>query len=150
MRIRHAMNGITDWWISVSHIKLDACYSLTLIHERQKYGWPFQITKEGYRSNIQSSVVMITMRFCGKTHIFIHAFYAWCIFRSIKFNANKTLFLHWSTNNTYYVYKRSSKNRIIQRYGASHRTESFQKTPLWCCTMAQSDSLSFLTICLIW
>ena len=30
----HAMNGSTEWSILVSHVKLDVCFSLTLIHER--------------------------------------------------------------------------------------------------------------------
>ena len=33
-RITHAMNGSTEGSIFVSHIKLDVCSSLTLIHER--------------------------------------------------------------------------------------------------------------------
>ena len=34
MRITHAMNGSTEGSILVSHIKLDVCSSLTLMHER--------------------------------------------------------------------------------------------------------------------
>ena len=34
MRITHAMNGNTEGSIWVSHIYLDVCSSLTLMHER--------------------------------------------------------------------------------------------------------------------
>ena len=35
MRITHAMNGSTEESILVSHIELNVCSSLTLMHERQ-------------------------------------------------------------------------------------------------------------------
>ena len=34
MRITQVMNGSTEGSILVSHIKLDVCFSLTLIHEK--------------------------------------------------------------------------------------------------------------------
>ena len=60
----------------VSHIKLDVCSLLTLIHER--HANIVDIVKEGYRSNIQYTVAMIHP--CKKkTKTFIHAFFPKCV-----------------------------------------------------------------------
>ena len=150
MRITHAMNGSTEGSILVSHIKLDVCSSLTLIHWMHANMAGLVKLREVFQKYYSISWCDESPVFKKKTKSSIHVFYTWWVSLKHKIICQQSLI-------SVLIYREyvlripkvllPSNNPKVLVPGRS--SKSCRMASLWCCAMARHDSKSFLTIWLI-